>query len=265
MFWNQFENDREALRTLYSAPVWDEASGPAPADLQATLLQIEKDFEDKGRMVTKSKMVCEVLRTAQIAIDPRDFFPDRINHDDIIGRIRGRWIRQTRKTELFDLLTACADEQRGLCYTGDCDFGHTSPDWDAVMTLGLPGLRDRIRAAAAKNRDAEAQTFYACADETLYARWTCTLPPGGGAVTARLSGTTLEYEVALADDTAADLILAAYDGTGRMTFSRMLPGIASGTGSEEVPEGCRCQAFLVKSGSFAPVCAPWSSKEGSEY
>lgn len=191
MFWNQFENDREALRTLYSAPVWDEASGPAPADLQETLLQIEKDFEDKGRMVTKSKMVCEVLRTAQIAIDPRDFFPDRINHDDIIRRIRSRWIRQTRKTELFDLLTACADEQRGLCYTGDCDFGHTSPDWDAVMTLGLPGLRDRIRAAAAKNRDADAQTFYACADETLSACIDCIGRLANGC--RALGGEKMEY------------------------------------------------------------------------
>ena len=173
MFWNQFENDRDALRTQYSEPHWDETSGLSPKDLQEKLLQIEKDYADKGRMVTKSKMVCAVLENAQLAIDPRDFFPDLLNHDDIIGRIRGRWIRQTRKTELYDLLTACADEQEGLCYTGNCDFGHTSPDWDAVMRLGLVGLRTRIRAAREKNTAEDAQTFYACAEETLTACIDC--------------------------------------------------------------------------------------------
>ena len=100
-----------------------------------------------------------------------------------------------------------------------------------------------------------------CADETFYAGWTWALPPGGGALSAHVSGTVLEYEAALAEDAPACLLLTAYDSDGQMTFLRMLPDITTGTGFLSVPSADRYKAFLVHSGSFVPLCPAWSSEE----
>ena len=100
----------------------------------------------------------------------------------------------------------------------------------------------------------------ACADETLYARWTWALPPGVGALSVQLSGTTLEYEIALAENTAANLLLAAYDSDGRMSFLKVFPNVTTRTGFLSVPAADRYKAFLVHSGSFVPMCPAWDSK-----
>lgn len=53
-----------------------------------------------------------------------------------------------------------------LAFTGDADYGHTSTDWEAVLILGISGLRDRLIAYREKFEGDEKRTrFYsACID-----------------------------------------------------------------------------------------------------
>lgn len=51
--------------------------------------------------------------------------------------------------------------QNVLAYTGDTDFGHTTAQWDTVLSLGFAGLRERIvRYAAQNGTDPQKQRFY---------------------------------------------------------------------------------------------------------
>lgn len=47
-----------------------------------------------------------------------------------------------------------------LAYTGLYDFGHTSAQWDSVISLGIFGLKERICQYAENNTDEEKREFY---------------------------------------------------------------------------------------------------------
>lgn len=48
-----------------------------------------------------------------------------------------------------------------LAYTGEYDFGHTTAEWESVISLGISGLRKRISEYAEKNKDdKKKQRFY---------------------------------------------------------------------------------------------------------
>lgn len=45
--------------------------------------------------------------------------------------------------------------EKALAYTGTYDFGHTSPDWESVILLGIYGLRQRLAEYAKRNGENE--------------------------------------------------------------------------------------------------------------
>ena len=52
---------------------------------------------------------------------------------------------------------------RALAYTGYEDFGHTWPEWDSILSLGIIGLRGRIAAYAGREGLSDRQQrFFAC-------------------------------------------------------------------------------------------------------
>ena len=174
MIWGNFEKDRADLCKQCSEPHWDENSGMHPEDLLAACLQVERDTKGQDRMVTKSLLFDTILQNSQLDIDLRDFFPDRLNHDRILYRIRDRWIKNMRRDRIADVLHEHEAEQNGLCYTGNTDLGHCSPDWDALMQLGFVGLLARVRATHAENCKTEAQEiFYTSAERSLTAAIKC--------------------------------------------------------------------------------------------
>lgn len=171
MIWNHFEEDRAALEKQYTEPHWDESSGLSPDALRTALLKIEAETASQPRIVTKTRLYEKVMESARLDIDPRDFFPERLQHEFLISRIRGRWERDLHATALAPLLAENQTAVDGLCYTGGADFGHTSPDWAAILSLGLPGLLSRIEETRAKKSPppAEQAVFYDCSADTLRA------------------------------------------------------------------------------------------------
>lgn len=171
MIWNHFEADRAALGTQYTEEHWDAGSGLSPEALRTELLAIERAMAGQPAIAVKTRLYEKVLASAQLDVDRRDFFPEKLHHDFLLSRIRGRWMKDFRAREMAGLLAETDAATKGLCYTGDADFGHTSPDWEAVLTLGIPGLRARVLAARdEKTALTEAQRlFYACTADTLTA------------------------------------------------------------------------------------------------
>ena len=52
---------------------------------------------------------------------------------------------------------SCGSEARA--YTGGCDFGHTTAEWESVISLGIYGLRERI-AEYARDHQEKREGFY---------------------------------------------------------------------------------------------------------
>ena len=169
MVWGNFEASKSVLQSIYAEPKWDDETGVQTSELLEGCLKIEKETESEERIVTKTLMYEYVLDNARLDVRGEDFFPERLDHDGIIFRIRDRWIRALRRYTLGDILKKHEAEQKGLCYTGNLDLGHCAPDWNALLTLGLGGLLKRIQDARASTDDAKKLTFYDCAEKTLSA------------------------------------------------------------------------------------------------
>ena len=100
-----------------------------------------------------------MLDNATIEIDASNRFfvdvPCRDIQNPTITEFRAAKYRQSFKnTELYEGQVARA-------YSGDQDFGHTSPAWESVISLGIFGLRQRVSGYVEKYKeDAQRQAFY---------------------------------------------------------------------------------------------------------
>jgi hypothetical protein len=102
-------------------------------------------MEGQPRIKTKAKIFEFILNNAQIEVNPREWFADKINHCYIIDEIREKWITNVNDTVMKECINANNSAFKCLAYTGEVDFGHTSPDWHAIMEIGIPGLLERSK------------------------------------------------------------------------------------------------------------------------
>lgn len=149
MLWDDFEQNKEILMKQYERPDWDIKSGLAPDKLRAECAVTAGEMAEAGssRIRIKARMIELILLNAQIEVDPRDWFADRVNHGNIMYKLRNAWQKDIEGTCLKDILEMNRVAEESLAYTGDRDFSHTLPDWEAVLRLGLPGLLQRLKIA----------------------------------------------------------------------------------------------------------------------
>lgn len=190
MAWNTFEQDRAALEKQYDQTIWREETGLPPEVLSAQCLLVLEESAQLPRVLQKAKLFAYVLQNAQIALVPEDFFADQINHAGILLQIRGSWLQHEKDGTLAQLIAENetpgtlrnfaqerassrpltpqsavnlkratdadrnADESRqaaaGRGFNANPDFSHAAPAWEDILTLGISGMLDRIRAERRK-------------------------------------------------------------------------------------------------------------------
>jgi trans-4-hydroxy-L-proline dehydratase len=145
MLWNTYYENQEHLNNQYLSPQWIEDSGLAPEMLETGANTLIKNMEGQPKPLIKAKVFDYILRNGRIDVDPVDWFQDRIEHRDIIRNLRQIWWRYVDDTYMAEIhayeRTAWS---LGAFYSG-ADFSHTSPDWNSLLELGIPGLLKRIR------------------------------------------------------------------------------------------------------------------------
>ena len=97
-------------------------------------------------IAVKTRLYEKVLASAQLDVDSRDFFHEKLNHDFLLSRIRGRWIVDFRAREMADLLAAltCVAGVRVLPYHNLSGTKYESLD----MTYPLAAVDTPIPTAA---------------------------------------------------------------------------------------------------------------------
>jgi len=174
MYYTQLTNEEyhSITKAEMAAPEWNEGSGISPNELKEECFKLwrEGDAAKRSRMLIKTDMCCAVLEKARIAVEPMDIFADLINVDRVTAQVRAEWIDNVRRKKAEHTLLRHSAAQRALVYTGDMDFGHIAPDWNAVLSLGLTGLRERVSVAREAYIESngkltkEAEEFYNSAD-----------------------------------------------------------------------------------------------------
>ena len=140
---NSFENVREFLETQFSDTKWIEDSGLSEECLKKGVEKIEN--ENSSKALIKAKTFEFIVQNGQIAVDKFDIFQDKLNGAKILLFQRNGWeksvIAKFLKEENKKIQTAWRD-----CgsFTAHSDFGHTSPNTEALLKYGFSGLIHKI-------------------------------------------------------------------------------------------------------------------------
>lgn len=145
---NTFEQDKSYLTNKFRKPVFNPETGLDNESIKKNIITMVEELGDIPHPVIKAKVFKYVTENVQIDVNPHDWFV-----------AFGCWERTKRPMGvLFSKWTAEANDKLpkpvkligercglpGVISVGR-DFYHSVPDWNAVFSLGFPGLRERAR------------------------------------------------------------------------------------------------------------------------
>ncbi len=150
---------------------WETSSGMSVEELRKGCYDILQAANAEPYIITKAKVIAYIFENAQIEVNPYQYFSVRINHGDVVNEIKTARMQGVRQGEMKDFLQTQENAVRAYAFTGECDFSHTVPDWDAVLQLGIVGLLSRIQKKVAADGLTEEQTAFYDSCCIIYEAW----------------------------------------------------------------------------------------------
>jgi hypothetical protein len=145
MLWNSYFNNRDHLESQYSHPNWIEDSGLSYEVLETGARLLVQQMEGQSKSIIKARIFEYILLNGRIDVDPADWFQDRIQHGRILQELRQKWWRHIDETVMEEMHARERVAWSVGAFFAGADFSHTSPDWNSLLDLGIPGLLERIR------------------------------------------------------------------------------------------------------------------------
>ena len=127
------------------------------SELLAYAEQLEQARTEKNVFQTDCELLVFLLDHCAITVPAQNRFFVEVNMESVSKKITAK-----RRAALSFLSeeNRLADGVSALAFTGDYDFGHTSAEWESVISLGIFGLRERICRYANENRDTEQKAVF---------------------------------------------------------------------------------------------------------
>ena len=137
--------DREYLYDQYQQVPYDPETGESLAELEREMAQLLAEHAAEPHVLLKARAMRLLLTRAQIYVDPRDWFPDKLRHGGLLQTLRREWHRAERAGALGED-AAWFETARGAGLAlGSLDTGHISPGWEKLFSIGLGGLAEEAR------------------------------------------------------------------------------------------------------------------------
>ena len=179
--WGKQELRQEAVKLQYKQVNWNEAEGLSPEALEEGILALEKELvaQNTPLPLVKAKCFAYLMEHSAVAAEPCCFLQDHIRHGNHLQKRRWHWQQAVAQNELKEEVLEETRARECSSYSGVSDFGHTAPDWVALMQLGIPGILARLENARAEKRTAgtitEAQEVFYAASILVYESVKCYL------------------------------------------------------------------------------------------
>lgn len=148
MKYDTFEQDKSYLWNKFQSPILDTRTGVDNETLKNGVMVLAAELKGCPHPVIKARAFEYVARNVQIDVSPHDWFVGFgcwNRYDRPLSPLLGSWnaeINATYLKEVNKLVSILQETGINMYYK---DFDHSVPDWDAVLTLGVPGLRERAR------------------------------------------------------------------------------------------------------------------------
>lgn len=133
-------------RMAYHGYDYDSSTGLSDEQIQEGLTALAEELEGLSHPVYKSRMFAYVLDHTRIDVNESDYFVGIYTWARPISKYTvQRWEADVKAGFPKEVALLKEYDDAGAVY-GWLDFDHTVPDWDALMTLGFPGLLKRAES-----------------------------------------------------------------------------------------------------------------------
>ncbi len=149
-----FDEVRDQLERQYLDAKFAPASGLSREELLAELECHRTEHPDEPRIITRAWLFHLLCSKARIAVEPDDYFADKLEHHNLLIALREEWRREEERKEFEGEPPAVAG-----AWTAILDCGHTCPDWRNLFKYGFTGLRDRAAARSGVFYQAVAMVY----------------------------------------------------------------------------------------------------------
>ncbi len=143
-----YKKDEQYLVNKFRNPVFDPSTGMSNNELRDKMKEVAENFINQGLSRPEVKAACfkYICENMQIDVDPHDFFPmfgTWIKPLRPIGPLIIIWYDEMWEKQCKDIAEEYFKRNESGISTVLLDFDHSVPDWDVLLELGFPGLRDR--------------------------------------------------------------------------------------------------------------------------
>ena len=142
-----FELQRRELEKLYESASFDPASGLAGDALEELYRRHAAEFPDEPVVLANAfltKLICEKGR---ILPEPEHAFAGIVENTGLFRKIVRERGEREWECEFGERRKSMSVTDYALGIGYRVDLSHITPDWNAVLELGLPGLLERARNA----------------------------------------------------------------------------------------------------------------------
>jgi len=136
-----FDQIRPQLERQYLDVKFDPASGLAKEELVAELERHRAENPGEPRIMTRAWLFHLLCSKGRIAVEPDDYFADKLEHHDLLLVLRNEWWKLEEEQEFKNDPPAIPGAWDAIL-----DAGHTCPDWRNLLKYGFTGLRGRAAA-----------------------------------------------------------------------------------------------------------------------
>ena len=145
-----FTNDLEYLKRKWRADVTDAGTGLVTDGVLAGWRELVAARGDEPWETTKAKIFAFGCDRTAIGVSPHDWFPAfapwSFHRGHPLWKIlpqRANEVDNLHSPGLAKKIAAGTKDGRWVVWK---DYSHCAPDWDDILTLGFPGMRDRLLA-----------------------------------------------------------------------------------------------------------------------
>ena len=143
---NPDEEFNSFARWNYHGYSYDENTGLSDEEMQNGLKALAESLCDQPRPIQKARYFAYVLDHTRIDVNKHDYFIGIWSWNRPLSpHSVYKWDLEVRKSDLASLDKIGLFDRSGTAF-GFLDFDHTVPDWDSLLTLGFPGILQRLHA-----------------------------------------------------------------------------------------------------------------------
>ena len=138
--WGMFEGLREHLFQQFQDVPFVPETGLSLAELKQEIEAYVQTNPHMPRVLQKANVYRIVVTRGQICLDPVDWYADKLNHGNLVRKLRDGWHHEARAGVIKEEASWSDNVHKLGIVRGGIDMGHISPGWENMFAGGLTGM-----------------------------------------------------------------------------------------------------------------------------